>query len=186
MSIENPAVDWIQEEEYLLDLCQSESYEKRPMSRIPVATIYIGMDRDIKHIQYDELDLCISDISAGSILSAEILLAQIEHHKCYKNANPNTIWAFDTHCSFIADYNNEDLPAYIHSVESPGRLVKHVFGKDIYYPTCLPLFHKTNQLFLFYRESLKPILKKTAGQKRTMKKVHITSGSSTRKHLTSS
>jgi len=171
--------DWIQEEELLLKLSESDSFDLEPLNKIVITFLYVDRTQDIVDVIDADIDI-LSESADKSIKKTVISWAElkriIDEHKVIHGLR----YLFNDAAYYHASISYDQLDSFHPSTT----LTAIERDKDLKLSSTLPVFHDLSQIFVIMREatcisigkSLKSILRSGAKIGKT-KKVRISEAS---------
>lgn len=187
-----PKFDWIQEEETLLRLVETDSFNTKSLDKIAITLVYIDENQEIIHVKNDSIKivhdeheplLTHADESSpvpASVIEWPVFKQYIDSNICYDNQT----YVFSEASLFhnILSYNNMD------SFIPCKKMIKLEKGQPIKLSPTISVLHDLSQIFVLCRKpdvSTKSILKKGDKINKT-KKVRICDGETVFVYSTSS
>jgi hypothetical protein len=172
--------DWIQEEELLLNLSESNSFDLAPLDKIVITFLYVDRTQDVVDVIDAEIDIS-SESADKSIVKKNVikwdeLKRIIDEHKVIHGLR----YLFNDAAYYHASISYDQLDSFHPSTT----LTAIERDKDLKLSSTLPVFHDLSQIFVIMREatcisigkSLKSILRSGAKIGKT-KKVRISEAS---------
>lgn len=172
--------DWIQDEELLLKLSESNSFDLEPLDKIIITFLYVDRTQDV--VDVIEADIDISSESADkSIVKRTVIkwdeLKQIIDEHTFRHG---LRYLFNDAAYYHISISYDQLDSFHPSTA----LITLERDKDLKLSSTLPLFHDLSQIFVIMREatcisigkSLKSILRSGSKIGKT-KKVRISEAS---------
>ena len=170
------AFDWIQEEELLLKLSESNSFDLEPLDKIIITFLYVDRTQDV--VDVIEADVDISSESADksivkrTVIKWDELKRIIDEHTFRHGLR----YLFNDAAYYHTSISYDQLDSFHPSTT----LINLERDKDLKLSSTLPVFHDLSQIFVIMREatcisigkSLKSILRSGSKIGKT-KKVRI-------------
>ena len=172
--------DWIQEEELLLKLSESNSFDLEPLEQICVTFLYVDRTQDVVDVIETTIDISSESPDKPIVKKIVISWAELKRIIDEHSFRHGLRYLFNDAAYYHISISYDQLDSFHPSTT----LINLERDKDLKLSSTLPVFHDLSQIFVIMREatcisigkSLKSILRSGAKIGKT-KKVRISEAS---------